>query len=98
MAKVLQIATFKQQVRENDLQEELEVDQGGEKGGGRAGRDEKVFGKDKGVEKLDPFFVEAAAGSGDEIGNDQDLKQQVEKRTVMRDGRIPKFQKNIQKM
>ena len=64
------------------------------------GQDEKVFGKDKGVEKLDPFFVEAT-GSVDEDENDQhqaQSKAQVEKRAVMRDGRVPKFQKNIEKM
>ena len=67
MAKVLQIANFKQQVREKDLQEELGGDQGDKP---MVGQDEKVFGKDKGVEKLDPFFVEAT-GSGDEDENDQ---------------------------
>ena len=66
MAKVLQIANFKNKVRENDLADEL----GGEQGDSRAGQDEKVFGKDKGVEKLDPFFVEAA-GSGGEDDNQE---------------------------
>ena len=52
-------------------------------------KDDKVFGKDKSVSQLDPFFVEEA--------NAQEHVQ-VEKRAVMRDGRVPKFQKNMEKL
>ena len=50
--------------------------------------DAKIFGKGKSVEQLDPFFQEAI--EDDEVTN-------VEKRAVMRDGRVPKMQKNLEK-
>ena len=60
MAKVLKSASVRQQIRERDLQEELT----GEEAGGKKSQekqvtnDEKLFGKDKDVAQLDPFFVE----------------------------------------
>ncbi len=61
MTKVLQIASVKSSIRERDLNEELEYDQvdSDQKKMKNFG-DEKVFGKDKDVAQLDPFFVEAA--------------------------------------
>ena len=50
--------------------------------------DAKIFGKGKSVEQLDPFFQEA---------KEEDEATNVEKRAVMRDGRVPKMQKNVEK-
>ena len=50
-------------------------------------QDAKIFGKTVSVEQLDPFFEEAQAD--ETIG--------VEKRAVMRDGRIPMLQKNVER-
>ena len=58
--------------------------------------DEKLFGKDKDVARLDPFFVEVEGTDGTEV--DKASEQPNEKRAVMRDGRVPKFQKNLVKM
>lgn len=59
--------------------------------------DEKVFGKDKDVTQLDPFFVEAE-GAPVTVTPAAIHKAQIEKREVMRDGRVPKFQHNMEKI
>ena len=61
MQKVLKIAAHKHQIKEKDLQEELaaDIETGGQEKKSKVSIDEKVFGKDKDVAKLDPFFVEA---------------------------------------
>lgn len=50
--------------------------------------DAKIFNKGKSVEQIDPFFQEAT---------EMAQETNVEKRAVMRDGRVPKMQKNIEK-
>ena len=62
-----------------------------QQGSGARNADEKVFGKGKDVDQLDPFFVEASK-------TDDQNDEEVEKRAVMRDGRVPKFKKNLEKM
>ena len=87
MGKILKIASVKQNIRERDLKEEIDTDG---KGGKTKDHDDKVFGTDKEVQELDPFFVNA--GEGERVDKPH------EKREVMRDGRVPKFQKNVEKM
>jgi hypothetical protein len=62
MGKVLQIAAHKYSIKEKDFQEDLDVDAGTDGKKSKASNDEKVFGKDKDVAQLDPFFVEADKG------------------------------------
>lgn len=94
MAKVLQIASVKKSIKERDLIEELEDDHfaGDDKSNKKSKvGDEIVFGKDKDVDELDPFFVEAVVANNTQGDH-------YEKRAVLRDGRVPKFQKNVEKL
>ena len=50
-------------------------------------QDSKIFGKSVSVVQLDPFFEEAK----------DETKAEIEKRPVMRDGRVPMLQKNVEK-
>ena len=43
---------------------------------------------------MDPFFVDAAQEGKEALGE----PEAHEKRAVMRDGRVPKFKKNLEKM
>lgn len=54
------------------------------------GQDSKIFQKD--VEKIDPFFQEAEEVAGAEVEIDVG-----EKRAVLRDGRVPKLEKNYKR-
>lgn len=47
-----------------------------------------MFGKNKEVNKVDNFFKQT----------DDDVKNDVEKRIVQRDGKIPKLKKNLEKI
>ena len=86
MGRVLKLASVKAAIRERDLQEE-------DQEGGVRTQDDRIFGKDKDVAQLDPFFVEAQ----DEEAVAKTKSGAFEKRAVMRDGRVPKFQKTIAK-
>ena len=89
------MASIKQKIKEKELLEEADdgvMQQDDEADVPkikkvRKDHDEKVFGKNKSVEQLDPFFLEAA----------EDDEAQIEKRPVMRDGRVPKMEKNLEK-
>ena len=96
MQKVLKLASVKQGIRERDLQEEIKEQPWNNKNKKNNTSGDKEDGKDKeDVEGLDPFFVEAGAGE-DEA---KPIVQAAgEKREVMRDGRVPKFQRNLAKM
>ena len=94
MSKVLELAKIKQQIKEKELLEE--ADDGIVQDDDmdvpkmkkvRKDHDEKVFGKSKSVEQLDPFFQEMK----------EDDESKIEKRAVMRDGRVPKMEKNMEK-
>ena len=96
MEKILKLASIKQQVRERDLQEELNEQPGANK---KKNKQDSGAGDQGNADKdidvaLDPFFV-AAENIVDEGDNNADG---AEKRVVMRDGRVPKFQKNLVKM
>ena len=87
------MAEFKQTVKDRDLQDELDGGEGGEgkrKSKDSNNNDENIFGKDKDVTQLDPFFVSADV---EIVAKEKD----VERREVMRDGRVPKFQHNVEK-
>ena len=88
MDKILKLVEIKRQIRdkeilEADVDSDLELNEDA-----CPDLDKKVFGKDRDVEKLDPFFTTEENAPNEE----------VEIRPVMRDGRVPKFQKNIEKI
>ena len=88
MTNILKSAQHRESVKDRDLKDEYDTE-GNKKL--TASYDDKVFGKDKAVEAIDPFFVEAA------VAEDKTTNKVHEKREVMRDGRVPKFQKNVEK-
>ena len=89
MDKILKLVEIKRQIRDKEILEadvDSDLDQSEDE---FPDLDKKVFGKDRDVEKLDPFFTTEEA---------ENAPQEVEIRPVMRDGRVPKFQKNIEKI
>ena len=51
---------------------------------------EKITKAEKPVDKIDPFFQEQSS--------DEESEQEVERRAVLRDGRVPKLAKNFEKL
>jgi hypothetical protein len=87
MVKVLKLAEAKKNKRETEMMEaDLEDDSNSEVE--REGADDKIFKKN--VPKVDTFFIEDTGTASE--------KKPVEKRAVMRDGRIPKLAKNFEKL
>jgi hypothetical protein len=86
MVKVLKLAEAKKNKRETEMMEaDLEGSNSEVEG---EGADDKIFKKN--VPKVDTFFLE-------DTGVETE-KKTVEKRAVMRDGRIPKLAKNFEKL
>ena len=83
MQKILKIVEVKKQIRQKEIEDaDMQAEDSDDV-------DQKVFKKDKAIEKIDDFFAQESDG---------DKEVRVEKRAVLRDGRIPKFQKNVEKI
>lgn len=83
MDKVLKMADVKKQIRDKELWEADHEDE----------VMERVIKVEKAVDKIDPFFMEQA--SEDES---VEAPKEVERRAVLRDGRVPKLAKNFEKL
>jgi hypothetical protein len=83
MEKILKMADVKKQIRDKELWEADHEDE----------VMERVIKVEKAVDKIDSFFIEEA--SDEEI---VEAPKEVERRAVLRDGRVPKLAKNFEKL